>query len=92
MSDNGDNGESAFDPYVVLGLGQKPSDDEVRAAFEKARSKYDPEEVAHLGADAQEHFAAKLRMAERAYQMLVGEIDTPTAGANDTRSGLHHAI
>lgn len=61
----------AFDPYLALGLAPDASGDEVRAAYELARLKYDPDQVAHLGDDAQAHYAAKSRAAERAYQMLV---------------------
>jgi DnaJ-domain-containing protein 1 len=66
--------ESAFDPYVVLGVPPGASDEEVRAAYEQAKVKYDPEEVAHLGDDAKRHFAAKSRAIERAYRMLADEI------------------
>jgi hypothetical protein len=62
--------DAAFDPFAVLGVARGASDEAIRTAFEIARLTYDPEEVSHLGADAQGHFAAKLRMAERAYQML----------------------
>jgi hypothetical protein len=61
---------AAFDPFAVLGVARDASGEAIRTAFEIARLTYDPEEVSHLGADAQDHFAAKLRMAERAYQML----------------------
>jgi len=46
------------------------SGDEVRAAYEGARLKYDPDHVAHLGDELQELFAAKSRAAERAYRLL----------------------
>jgi hypothetical protein len=74
-----DDVESAVNPYVVLGLAQNASDEQVRAAFEEARSKYDPELVAHLGADVQEHYASKSRAAARAYGMLTGEVDARAA-------------
>jgi len=63
--------DSAFDPYAALGLPPDASGDDVRAAYQAARLKYDPDQVAHLGDDAQAHYAAKSRAAERAYQMLV---------------------
>jgi hypothetical protein len=76
-----DEGESTFDPYAVLGLSSSATDEQVRAAFEAARSRYDPEQVAHLGDDVQTHYAAKSRAAERAYRMLAGEVDAPAAAA-----------
>jgi DnaJ-class molecular chaperone len=42
----------------------------VRAAYEEARKKYDPDLVEHLGFDVKEHFAEKSRTVERAYRML----------------------
>jgi hypothetical protein len=74
----GDNAESTLNPYVVLGLAQGASAEEVRAAFEAARARYDPEQVSHLGNDAQELYAAKLLAAECAYQLIAGEIDAPS--------------
>ena len=71
----GDAAESIFDPYFALGLAPNASGDEVRAAYEAARLKYAPDQVAHLGDDAQAHFAAKFLAVERAYQMLaVGQM------------------
>jgi hypothetical protein len=69
-----DADDSVFDPYLALGVAPGASDDELRAAYEEAKVKYDPEEVAHLGYDAKQHFAAKTRAIERAYQMLVGTL------------------
>ena len=67
-----DADESAFDPYAALGLPQGAGDAEIRAAYEEARLKYDPAEVAHLGYDAKQHFARRWRAIERAYQLLAG--------------------
>ncbi len=74
-----DEGEPAFDPYAILGVASGATDEQVRAAFEAARSKYDPEQVAHLGDDVQQHYAEKSRAAERAYRMLAGERDASAA-------------
>jgi hypothetical protein len=71
----GDAADSVFDPYFALGLSPSASGDEVRAAYEAARLKYAPDQVAHLGDDAQAHFAAKSQAVERAYQMLAGAVD-----------------
>jgi hypothetical protein len=76
---------AAFDPCVVLGVARGATDEAIRAAFEIAKLTYDPEEVSHLGGDAQERYAAKLRAAERAYQMLTGDIDAPAAPVTDDK-------
>jgi len=65
-----DEGESEFDPYLGLGLPPDATIEAVRAAYEEARKKYDPDLVEHLGFDVKEHFAEKSRTVERAYRML----------------------
>lgn len=62
--------EDGFDPYAVLGVSRDTSPDDLRAAYEQARSKYDHGSVAHLGVDVQEHFREKARAVDRAFQML----------------------
>ena len=74
-----DADESIFDPYRALGLLPNAGGDEVRAAYEQARLKYDPDQVAHLGDDAQAHYAAKSRAVARAYRMLAGAADETTS-------------
>jgi len=76
---------AALDPFLVLGVARGASDDAIRTAFEIAKLTYDPEEVSHLGIDAQERYAAKLQAAERAYQMLTGELDAPAAPVSDDK-------
>ena len=73
-----DEGDSEFDPYLGLGLPPDATVDEVRAAYEEARKKYDPDLVEHLGFDVKEHFAEKFRTVERAYQMIAGAPDETT--------------
>ena len=80
---------AALDPFAVLGVARGASDEAIRAAFEIAKLTYDPEEVSHLGIDAQERYAAKLRAAERAYQMLAGDIVAPAARAGDDEQNLN---
>jgi hypothetical protein len=76
-----DDDQAAFDPYRALGLAAGAADGQVRAAYEEARQKYDPEQVAHLGDDAQMHFAEKLRVVERAYRMLASGAGAPAVEA-----------
>lgn len=59
-----------FDPYVVLGLPSEADPDAIRAAYQQAITKYDPQQVEFLGDEAQAHFKAKAQSIERAYQML----------------------
>jgi len=62
--------EELFDPYVILGVPRQISQGEIRAAYEEARLKYDPEGVSHLGDEVQAHYKAKAQAVERAYLML----------------------
>ncbi len=59
-----------FNPYLVLGLPPDATPADVQAAYEAAREKYDPEAVAHLGAELRERFKRKASAAERARQLL----------------------
>ncbi len=61
-----------FDPYAVLGVGRDTTQERIRAAYEDAKSKYDHENVAHLGVDIQDYYQAKAEAVDRAYQMLAG--------------------
>lgn len=59
-----------FDPYAVLGVPHEASPEDIGAAYQQAKTKYDPDLVSMLGDDAQAHFKAKAEMVERAYQEL----------------------
>jgi hypothetical protein len=61
-----------FDPYVVLGVPRDTTRERIRAAYEEAKTKYDHENVAHLGVDIQDYYHAKAEAVDRAYQMLAG--------------------
>jgi hypothetical protein len=60
----------AVDPYAILRVGRDASADTILAAYQLAKSKYDPDVVSHLGDEAQAHFKAKAEAVELAYQML----------------------
>jgi hypothetical protein len=64
--------DEEFDPYAVLELPHGSSTDDIRAAYEGAKAKCDPDLVSHLGYEVREHFEAKLQAVERAFQMLTG--------------------
>jgi DnaJ-domain-containing protein 1 len=61
---------AVFDPHAVLGVPPDAGLDDIRAAYEQAKTKYDPDLVSHLGDEARAHFQAKADSVERAYQML----------------------
>jgi DnaJ-domain-containing protein 1 len=61
-----------FDPYVVLGVPSEADPDAIRAAYQQAMTRYDPQLVEFLGDEAQAHFKTKAQSIERAYQMLSG--------------------
>jgi preprotein translocase subunit Sec63 len=46
------------------------SEEDIRAAYQEARLKYDPDQVTHLSADVQEHFKAKAQAVDRAHKNL----------------------
>jgi hypothetical protein len=62
--------EEVFDPYAVLGVPQGASLEDIGVAYQQARLKYDPDQVAHLSAEVQEHYRVKAEAVQRAYQKL----------------------
>jgi hypothetical protein len=60
----------AFDPYAILGVAQGASPDDIRAAYEQAKAKYDLGLVEDLGFEIKEHYKARLQAVERAFQIL----------------------
>jgi uncharacterized Zn finger protein (UPF0148 family) len=64
--------EETFDPYAVLGVAHDTTPEDLRAAYDEARSKYDQDVVSHLGMEVRQLFREKARAVDRAYQMLAG--------------------
>ena len=62
--------DAVFDPYAVLGLTPDATADQVRAAYQQAKAKYDASQYEHFGGELQAHFKAKAEAVERAFQML----------------------
>lgn len=62
--------DAVFDPYAVLGLTADATPDQVRAAYEQAKAKYDASQYEHFGGELQAHFKAKAEAIERAFEML----------------------
>jgi len=62
--------DAVFDPYAVLGVPTEAGQDDIRTAYQQARTKYDPDLVSFLGDEAQTYFRAKAESVERAYRML----------------------
>jgi DnaJ-domain-containing protein 1 len=58
------------DPYAVLGVPPDASKEDILAAYQAAKMKYDPDQVAHLSAEVRDHFKAKAEAVERAYQKV----------------------
>lgn len=65
-----DVSEETFDPYAVLGVPREASKEHIAVAYQEAKLKYDPDQLAYLSTELQEHFKAKAQAVERAYQML----------------------
>jgi DnaJ-domain-containing protein 1 len=62
--------EEVFDPYAALGVPRNATKEDIDAAYQECTLKYDPDQVAHLSAEVQEHFKAKAQAVHRAYQKL----------------------
>ena len=54
----------------MLGVARGAGVDAIRAAYDEAKSKYDPDAVSHLGIDVQEYYKTKAEAVARAYEML----------------------
>lgn len=70
QAQNAGDEDAVFDPYAVLGLTAGATADQVRAAYEQAKAKYDASQYEHFGGELQAHFKAKAEAVERAFQML----------------------
>jgi hypothetical protein len=62
--------QEVFDPYAVLGVPRDASKEDILAAYQQAKLKYDPDQVTHLSAEVQEHFKLKAKEVDRAHQQL----------------------
>jgi DnaJ-domain-containing protein 1 len=60
----------AFDPYAVLGVPPDGSKEDILAAYQAAKLKYDPDQVAHLSAEVRGHFKAKADAVDLAYKKI----------------------
>ena len=68
--------EEPSGPWTVLGITKDAGPDEIYAAYQQAKAKYDPDFVSHLGSDAQEHFKMKADAVDAAYQQLMAALTT----------------
>ena len=59
-----------FDPYAVLGVTPGASKEDILAAYQAARLKYNPDHVTHLSAEVREHFKAKADAVDLAYKKI----------------------
>jgi flagellar biosynthesis GTPase FlhF len=66
--------EEETGPWAVLGVARDAGPDEIYAAYQEAKAKYDPDFVSHLGSDAQEHFKNKALAIDTAYQQLMAAL------------------
>ena len=70
QAENAGDQDAMFDPYAVLGVPPDAAPDQIRAAYEQAKAKYDASQYEHFGGELQAHFKAKAEAVERAFQML----------------------
>jgi hypothetical protein len=62
--------EEVSDPHTVLGVPRDASEEDIRAAYQEAKAKYDPDQVTHLSAEVQQHYKEKAQAVDLAYQKL----------------------
>lgn len=62
--------EEAFDAHAVLRIAADATPEQIRAAYDEARQKYAPEQVAHLGIELQNHYRKRAEAVERAFELL----------------------
>lgn len=58
------------DPHAILGVPKDATPDAIRAAYDAAKAKYDPENVSHLSPEVQQHYREKGEAVEKAFKML----------------------
>jgi hypothetical protein len=82
--------DTVFDPYRVLDIPRDASADVIRAAYIKAKAKYDFREVEGLGDEIKQHYRQKAEAADRAVQMLIGgedhSFESPSHGLSVDRT------
>ena len=67
-----DEASDDFDPHAVLGVARDAGAAAIEAAYQAARAKFDPDLVADMGVELQDHYQRKLQAAQRAYEILAG--------------------
>ena len=60
----------AWDPYKILGIERRASQDEIKHAYRQLAGKYHPDKVEHLGEEFKALAEARFKEIQRAYQEL----------------------
>ena len=58
------------DPYEILGVSKKASQDQIRNAYKSLAAKYHPDKVSHLGEEFRELAEQRFKEIQEAYQKL----------------------
>lgn len=64
-------GETAKDPYEILGVSRKASKEEIKRAYRKQAQRYHPDHVSHLGEEFQALAKQKFQEIQKAYEILL---------------------
>ena len=59
------------DPYVVLGIERKATEEEIKKAYRKLVNKYHPDKVAHLGDEFKALAEVRFKEIQQAYRKIV---------------------
>jgi hypothetical protein len=91
-----DDEDAVFDPYRVLAVSHDANADVIRAAYNKARSKFDLGHVEGLGDEIKQHYSLKAQEVDRAFQMLADSHRFPPASQShdlpaDHLTGVSHS-
>ena len=59
-----------YDPYVILGVDRRASQEEIKKAYRRLVARYHPDKVSHLGDEFKELAEKRFKEIQRAYQDL----------------------
>jgi len=62
--------DSTTDPYVILGVPEGASQEDIRAAYRQLAAQYHPDKLAHLGEEFQFLAEQKFKAIQSAYDAL----------------------
>jgi DnaJ like chaperone protein len=65
-----ESGQSAWDPYRVLGVDRQTSPENIKRAYRRLVNQYHPDKVTHLGPEFKDLAEKRFKEIQRAYQEI----------------------